>query len=318
MVLVAVAGGTGGIGKHIVEAILATKKHDIVVLSRSPTHALLESKGVRIAAVSYTDPASLDRALQGVHTVITTIGGLDYDSWVTPQLALLDAAKRSGVKRFVPSDWSFRGLPNDPIVLYSYKAPVEEALKKSGLEYTSFELGQFMNYLASGTPGVGYLRPLKFILDVENCSGMIPGDGNKPIVMTRAEDVGAFVAATLELPKWPEVSRMAGDRLTYNEILALAEGIRGQFGQWHSRLKLLTVIATGKKFGVQYVSSEELEKRKVADPPSIMVNFIWEVLGEMVNTDRGSYEEANLSQLCPDVKPVKVAEFLKTWWVKAE
>ena len=72
-----------------------------------------------------------DDALQGVHTVISTIGGLDYDSWVTPHLALLEAAKRAGVRRFVPSDWSFRGLPNDPIALYSNKAPVEEALRMS-------------------------------------------------------------------------------------------------------------------------------------------------------------------------------------------
>lgn len=235
MVVVAIAGGTGGIGKHIVEAILATKKHEVVVLSRSPTHALLESKGAKIVAVSYTDATTLDSALQGVHTVISTIGGHDYDSWVTPQLALLEAATRTGVKRFVPSDWSFRGLPHDPIVLYSYKAPVEEAVRKSRLEYTSFELGVFMNYLASGTPGAGYLAPLKFVLDVENCSGMIPGDGNKPVVMTRAEDVGTFVAAALDLPKWPEVSRMAGDRLSYNEILVLVENIRGQFERCHSR-----------------------------------------------------------------------------------
>ncbi len=77
-------------------------------------------------------------------------------------------------------------------------------------------------------------------------------------------------------------------------------------------------MATGKKFSVEYVSAEELEKRKVADPPSIMVNFIWEVLGEMVNTDRGNFEGASLNQLFPDVKPMKIDEFLKTWWVKAE
>ena len=228
MVKVAVAGGTGGIGKHIVEAILATKKHDVVVLSRSSTHDLLESKGVKVVAVSYADATSLDNALQGVHTVISTIGGLDYDSWVTPHLALLEAAKRAGVRRFVPSDWSFRGLPNYPIVLYSNKAPVEEAVRKSGLEYTIFELGVFMNYLASGTPGVGYLRPLKMVLDVENCTAMVPGDGNVPVVMTRAEDVGAFVAAALDLPQWPEVSRMAGDRMSYNEVLKLAESVRGR------------------------------------------------------------------------------------------
>jgi len=35
MVKVAVAGGTGALGRTIIEAILATKKHDVFVLSRS-------------------------------------------------------------------------------------------------------------------------------------------------------------------------------------------------------------------------------------------------------------------------------------------
>lgn len=49
-----------------------------------------------------------------------------------------------------------------------------------------------------------------------------------------------------------------------------------------------------------------------------MVNFIWEVLVEMINTDRGSYETASLHQQFPGVKPMKIDEFLKTWWVKAD
>lgn len=35
MVTVAVAGGTGGIGRTLVEAILASGKHDVKVLSRT-------------------------------------------------------------------------------------------------------------------------------------------------------------------------------------------------------------------------------------------------------------------------------------------
>ena len=58
MVKVAVAGGTGALGLHIVEGILETKKHHVVVLSRSSSHPALEALGAQIAAVSYTDPAS--------------------------------------------------------------------------------------------------------------------------------------------------------------------------------------------------------------------------------------------------------------------
>ena len=68
---------------------------------------------------------------------------------------------------------------------------------------------------------------LKIVVDVEKCSALIPGDGNKPVAFTRGEDVGAFVAASLDLQKWPEVSTMAGDVKTWNEVVALAEAVRG-------------------------------------------------------------------------------------------
>lgn len=227
MVRVVVAGGSGGLGQHIVDAILATKKHDVVVLSRSPKPAL-SRRGATVVPVSYTDPNSLENALKGADAVISTMVDYNPTRWVASQLALLNAAKKAGVRRFAPSEWTGRNVPNDPINLYACRYDMEKAVRKSGLEFTFFENGAFMNYLGCGTPGVGYIDPWKLIVDVENCSATIPGDGNNPIVMTRTEDIGAFVAASLDLPKWPEVSRMRGDRMTYNEIVAVAEKVRGQ------------------------------------------------------------------------------------------
>ena len=104
------------------------------------------------------------------------------------------------------------------------------------MEVTFFECGLFMNYLASGTKGVGHLHPLKFIWDVENARVGVPGDGSAHVVLTRAEDVGKFVAASLELETWSEVSRMVGDRKTLNEVVKEAEAVRGTF--WVSAITL--------------------------------------------------------------------------------
>jgi uncharacterized protein YbjT (DUF2867 family) len=230
MVKVAVAGGTNGIGLHIVDAIVQNGGHEVVVLSRKPTTPYLAALGVTVHAVSYDDPASLEMALHGVHTVISTINGIDESSMTRPQLALLDAAVKAGVKRFAPSEFVFaiRSTTDNLMDVYKPRLPVAEAVKKSGLEYTFFENSVIMNYLACGTAGIGHLRPLKFIFDVENCKATIPGDGSAEVVMTRAEDVGQFVAASLSLEKWPEVSEMRGDRKSLKEILALAEAVRGK------------------------------------------------------------------------------------------
>ncbi|KIP02257.1 hypothetical protein PHLGIDRAFT_79394 [Phlebiopsis gigantea 11061_1 CR5-6] len=222
MVKVAVAGGTSSVGRHIVEEILATKKHTVVVLSRSASHAELQARGAHIAAVDYADPSSLAAALSGVHTVISTLAIRD----PTPQFALLDAAVKVGATRFAPSEWSMRSIPDNPIEWYRGKWAVAEAVRKSGLEYTIFENGLFMNYLAVGTPGLGHLNPERFLFDVEKCTAQIPGDGSHYLVFTRAEDVGKFVAASLELEKWPEYSQIIGQRLPLSEVLKLLEGAR--------------------------------------------------------------------------------------------
>lgn len=298
MVKVAVAGGAGHTGRHIVDAIVATKKHDVIVLSRS-SKPDLEARAVTVIPVDYSSPASLEAALQGVLTVISVVADIDLDAWIGSQLALLAAAKKAGAVRFTPCEYAVKAIPNDPIESYGRKLEVENAVRESGLEYTLYETGIFMNYLAVGTPGLGGGHPFRFIMDVENCSVTIPGDGSAPLVMTRMEDVGAFVAASLDLDKWPRVSRMAGDRKTYHEILAIAEPLRG------------------KKFDVTYISMETLDEHVAQRTSDIVKNSYWQVMREIARKDRYSYTDTNLNDLCPWVKPMGIEKFLKKWWGNA-
>ena len=101
MVKVAVAGGTGCIGLHIVEGLVQTGKHEVIVLSRRASHPVLDKLGVSTVPVSYDDPAALVKALEGVHTVISTIFGVGEGVITKPQLALLDAAIKAGKHRLV-------------------------------------------------------------------------------------------------------------------------------------------------------------------------------------------------------------------------
>jgi uncharacterized protein YbjT (DUF2867 family) len=75
MVLVAVAGGTSpGLGRSIITALHIHPSHTPLVLSRasSPTPEWLHALGVPTRKVDYADPASLQTALEGVHTVRST------------------------------------------------------------------------------------------------------------------------------------------------------------------------------------------------------------------------------------------------------
>lgn len=228
MVKVVIAGA-GNLGLHISRAILDTGKHDVVILSRSGSTipSTFSSLSGKVVPVSYDDHASLVAVLEGVHTVISTIVGSSAETTATPQLSLLAAAVEVGVKRFAPSEFMSRWDPNDRIAVWMHKQPVSEAVMKSGLEHTFFENGIFMDYLAAGTPGIGHLRPFNFIFDVEGCKARMPGDGEAKVVYTRVEDIARFVAASLELETWPQVSQMCGERLALNEVLRLAEEARG-------------------------------------------------------------------------------------------
>lgn len=128
MVTVAVAGGTGGIGRSIVDAILASGKHDLKILSRkvqpdiqrpldppkliyprSKADPDLEAKlKTPIIAVDYSDVEGLTRVLEenNVHTVISAMTMLHVGGSVPREIELMHAADASKTtKRMISSDW---------------------------------------------------------------------------------------------------------------------------------------------------------------------------------------------------------------------
>jgi hypothetical protein len=72
------------------------------------------------------------------------------------------------------------------------------------------------------------LHPYIFGIDIAGGIAAIPGDGNDVICMTYTYDLANYMVKMLELEEWPEFSVFVGDQVTYNEILAMAEGVRGK------------------------------------------------------------------------------------------
>lgn len=135
----------------------------------------------------------------------------------------------------------------EPRAVYAPKIPVWEATQASGLEYTRFSCGLFTNTLGVGTPinpdeAIAGYRPIPFMIDVVAGTADIPGTGNEPIVWCTTQDIGRFVAASLDLEKWELDIGMAGDTKSANEVVAMLEQI------------------TGRKLLKKYQSLRELEK----------------------------------------------------------
>ncbi|OQE39051.1 hypothetical protein PENCOP_c007G02323 [Penicillium coprophilum] len=305
MPIIAVAGGTGGVGKTIVEKLLESK-FDIVVLSRSGKQDFA-SQNIQNVQINYDDIPSMAHELErhDVHTIISTIG-LTSDETSQSQLNLIEAAEKSrSTKRFIPSEYSFVQTPEllqiDASIQYWLDAA--DRLKASGLQYTRVIPGFFMDYW--GMPHVQtHLHPFTFGIDIASGTAAIPGDGNNVICMTYTYDMATYLVKALDLDEWPELSVIVGDEVTYNQVLGMAEEF------------------TGKKFNVTYDSLEKIMSGDVTVPPQpegmeyssnevkettalvsrLTVNNVFRLPGDRLNTR------------FPEVKPVTMRKFLHSAW----
>ena len=121
-------------------------------------------------------------------------------------------------------------LSIDPSIKYWLAAV--ELLKKTTLQFTRVIPGFFMDYW--GMPVVRTnLQPFTFGIDIASCQAAIPGDGNDVICMTYTYDMAVYIVRLLDEQDWPEFSVIVGSETTYNQLLQLAEEIRGISSKCH-------------------------------------------------------------------------------------
>jgi nucleoside-diphosphate-sugar epimerase len=104
---VLVTGGTGFLGRRIVERLLSQGR-SVAILGRTPAPEL-EQRGVRFIRASLDDAAALRRACAGVETVFHTAAKVGvwgrYDDFFRANVlgtrALLEGCREHGVKRFI-------------------------------------------------------------------------------------------------------------------------------------------------------------------------------------------------------------------------
>ncbi|KAH7378889.1 hypothetical protein BKA64DRAFT_686855 [Cadophora sp. MPI-SDFR-AT-0126] len=311
MVVVAVAGGTGKVGRTLVEAIVEAGKHDVRILARNPNPALEAELRVPIITVDYSNIEALTKTLEdnNVHTVVSAIIMFPGNN----EIELIRAANASNTtKRMISSDW---GLPHteEHIKQLDTVGPKFEAHKvleqMTGLETTYFLNGFFMDFW--GVPAVkSHMSPVVAIFDIPNDVAAIPGSGNVPVVLTHTTDIAKFVAASLDLGKWDRVSYVIGDRVTWNEFLHYIEE------------------AKGTKFNVTHDSIETLRSGKITELPGQVAAYHFfpkEAYQHMMSVFGLWFAEGvfdfhpskTLNELFPDIKTMKVKDMVNEAWKKS-
>ncbi|EHA18950.1 hypothetical protein ASPNIDRAFT_54129 [Aspergillus niger ATCC 1015] len=291
MVNVAIAGGTGAVGRTLLEVMASQTRHRAFALTRrEPTED--EQLLGPTYQVNYEDIDSLTLFLEehNIHTVISAFG-INATSLATSQLNLIKAADASSVtKRFIPSSFA---IPYP-----------EEALANSNLEWAPVYNGTFLEYIAPPTLK-SYHPHSVLVLDVENNITAIPGSGNTPVTFTYTFDIARFVVAALNLEKWPRELRIVGDELTFNELLKLAE-------------------VKGVKFDVVYDDIDKLKASQITELPGHVKSYnkfpkerlqwflaifeTWMATGQARVAREGS-----LNEIFPDIKPLTARQVMERY-----
>jgi len=186
--------------------------------------------------VDYSNIQSLQFALRGIDTVISTVTG-------PSQIELIKAAASVRVRRFAPAE--FEGPPqlrpaDDPLDRYRtvarqwlayYSAHIQSTIFVCGILYERFQPGglrQSRMGLTSGLSGEG-----DYIMNCRTMEAQVPcydanDDPNVTICLTAAQDVARFVTKALDLPQWPPEMRMCGQRIAVKDLVLLVQRLKGK------------------------------------------------------------------------------------------
>ncbi|MDQ3863218.1 MAG: SDR family oxidoreductase [Actinomycetota bacterium] len=205
--MILVVGATGVVGGMITRRLLEENKEVRVLIRRdSPTSQLVQ-QGLATSAESLIeagaqpshgdlrDRASLDAAVEGVETVISTANSAMRGGADNPQSVdldgnrnLIEAARNASVEHFIFI--SLLGAdPNHPAPLVQAKAQSEASLRASGMEYTILAPTAFMEVWPAMVVGMPALqgRPVTLV-----------GEGRRRHSFISNRDVAAFAVAAVD------------------------------------------------------------------------------------------------------------------------
>ncbi len=225
---VALAGGSGFIGRAIARRMLASGGIKVRVLSRNPekARARRDLAGVEFVRADIGQPASLKDALQGANTIVDaiqfdgypvenprrglTFERIDYGGTVT----LIDAAKQAGVDQFIYISGAAAD-ENSAHPGFRAKGRAERAIRESGLTWTIFRPS--LVYGPEDKVVNGLARALRFAPVFG-----VPGTGRQKVQPVLVDDLAACVMLAVSGRGRNATYEIGGpDLMTFDEMMRI-------------------------------------------------------------------------------------------------
>ncbi|KAE9457044.1 hypothetical protein C3L33_11068, partial [Rhododendron williamsianum] len=269
-----IIGGTGYIGKFIVEAS-AKSSH--------PTFALGD----------LNDYESLVKAIKQVDVVISAVGSLQ----ILDQTKIIAAIKEVGhIKRFFPSEFGNdvdRTRAVEPAKTeFAVKAQIRRAIEAEGIPHTIVSSNYFAGYFFPTLAQPGLSAPPRDKV-------IIPGDGNPKAVFNEEHDIGTYTIKAVDDPRTLNkivYIKPPKNIYSFNELVSL----------WEKKI--------GKTLERIHVPEDEVLKQIQESPIPFNVIFAINhsvfVKGDQTYFVIEPSFGVEASELYPDVKYTTVEEYL--------
>jgi uncharacterized protein YbjT (DUF2867 family) len=213
-----VTGALGYTGRYIT-ALLIRRGIRVRTLTGHPHRANPFGSQLEIWPLSFDDPDSLARGLEGAEAVFNTYwirfprGDLTFARATKNVCTLIDAAKRAGVSRLIHISITSAD-PDSPLPYFRGKGCIERHLMHSGLSY-------------------GILRPALIFgpedILLNNIAWMlrrfpvftIPGDGNYHVQPVAVEDLAQLAVNLAHQNQNLTMDAAGPETFTFNQLVAL-------------------------------------------------------------------------------------------------
>jgi uncharacterized protein YbjT (DUF2867 family) len=211
-------GGTGALGSRIAQQLLL-RGAAVRMLVRKESNRDRIPEGATVMEVDFRDSAALEAACTGGACVVSALSGLR-PVIVDLQSALLQAAIRAGVPRFIPSDYciDYTKLPPGGNRNLDMRREFARVLDAAPVKATSILNGMFTDLL---------IGPAPVVLFSARCV-VYWGNADVPLDFTTMDDTAAFTAAAALDQQAPRWLRIAGEVATTRRLLQSAEDVTGE------------------------------------------------------------------------------------------
>ncbi len=235
--IVAIAGGSGFIGRAIVRRLAGAAATRVRVLTRDPARARARFAGaidnVEFTAADVTAGAHLAAAVAGATAIV---GAAQFDGYPIENpargltfervdyggtLALIAAAREAGIGRFIYISGAAAN-EQSAVAAFRFKGRAERALREAGLEFTIFRPS--LVYGAEDRVVNGIAQALKFAPIM-----LAPGSGRQRLQPLLVDDLAACVALAIEGRGRNGIYAIGGpDPMTFDELVRLVMEITGR------------------------------------------------------------------------------------------